>query len=131
VGIFFRLILSRETVHILIFHDPQMTQFYIRHQSKGFFVVVVCLYFLLLLFSKLFYYTGKRAYGNVFPSLQDERQCVHRKYSCLLRGSASAWQIQKWMLAVIHWTEHRVPNEGARESTQGAEGVCSPIGGTI
>jgi hypothetical protein len=22
--------------------------------------------------------------------------------------------------------EHRVPNEGARESTQGAEGVCSP-----
>jgi hypothetical protein len=29
-----------------------------------------------------------------------------------------------------HWTEHRVPNEGARESTQGAEGVCSPIEGT-
>jgi hypothetical protein len=26
--------------------------------------------------------------------------------------------------------EHRVPNEGARESTQGAEGVCSPIGRT-
>ena len=26
--------------------------------------------------------------------------------------------------------EHRVPNEGARESTQGAEGVCRPIGGT-
>jgi hypothetical protein len=26
--------------------------------------------------------------------------------------------------------EHRVPNEGARESAQGAEGVCSPIGGT-
>jgi hypothetical protein len=24
----------------------------------------------------------------------------------------------------------RVPNEGARKSTQGAEGVCSPIGGT-
>jgi hypothetical protein len=26
--------------------------------------------------------------------------------------------------------EYRVSNEGARESTQGAEGVCSPIGGT-
>jgi hypothetical protein len=26
--------------------------------------------------------------------------------------------------------EHRAPNEGARESTQGAEGVCNPIGGT-
>jgi hypothetical protein len=24
--------------------------------------------------------------------------------------------------------EHRIPNEGARESNQGAEGVCSPIG---
>jgi hypothetical protein len=26
--------------------------------------------------------------------------------------------------------EHRAPNVGARESTQGAEGVCNPIGGT-
>jgi hypothetical protein len=43
-------------------------------------------------------------------------------YSCLLRGSASAWQIQRWMLSAKHWTEHRVPNGGAR--------VCSPIGGT-
>ena len=25
------------------------------------------------------------------------------------RHSASAWQIQKWILTVIHWTEHRVP----------------------
>jgi hypothetical protein len=30
---------------------------------------------------------------------------------------------QKWMLTVIHWTEHKFPNERARESTQGAEGV--------
>jgi hypothetical protein len=43
----------------------------------------------------------------------------------------SAWQIQKWMLTVIYWMEQRVPNlEGARESTQGSEGVCNPIGGT-
>jgi hypothetical protein len=51
-------------------------------------------------------------------------------YSCLLRGSASAWQIQKWMLTAIHWMEHKIPNEGTRESTQRAEGVRSPIEGT-
>jgi hypothetical protein len=52
-------------------------------------------------------------------------------YSCLLRGSASAWQIQKWILTVIHGNEHRVPNIGARERTQVIERVCRPIGGTI
>ena len=45
------------------------------------------------------------------------------RYSCLLRAFASAWQIQKWMLTIIHWTEHKVPSEEAREITQGAEGV--------
>jgi hypothetical protein len=34
------------------------------------------------------------------------------------------------MLTVISWMEHRAPNEGARGSTQGAKGVCNPIGGT-
>jgi hypothetical protein len=43
-------------------------------------------------------------------------------YSCLLWGYASAWQIQKWMLSVIHWMEHSVPREGARESTQELKG---------
>jgi hypothetical protein len=43
---------------------------------------------------------------------------------------ASAWQIQKWMLTVIYGMEHRTPNEGTRELTQGAEGVCNSIGGT-
>ena len=33
------------------------------------------------------------------------------------------------MLTVIYWMEHRTPNGGARESTQGADGVCNPIGG--
>jgi hypothetical protein len=51
-------------------------------------------------------------------------------YSCLMWGYAIAWQIQKWMLIVIYWMEHRAPNGGATESTQGAEGVCNPIGGT-
>ena len=40
------------------------------------------------------------------------------------------WRTEKWMLIAIHCTEHSISNEGARESTQGAEGVCSPIGGT-
>jgi len=31
---------------------------------------------------------------------------------------------------VIYWMDHRAPNGGARESIQGAEGVCNPIGGT-
>jgi hypothetical protein len=26
--------------------------------------------------------------------------------------------------------DHRAPNGGARESTQGAGGICNPIGGT-
>jgi hypothetical protein len=34
------------------------------------------------------------------------------------------------MLTVNYWMEHRSPNEGARESTQGAEGVCNLIGET-
>jgi hypothetical protein len=50
--------------------------------------------------------------------------------SCFLRGSASAWQIQRWMLLANQWTEHRVPNGGARERTQRVGGVCSSIGGT-
>ena len=33
-------------------------------------------------------------------------------------------------LTVIYRMEHRAPNGGARESIQGAEGVCNPIGGT-
>jgi hypothetical protein len=45
--------------------------------------------------------------------------------------NASAWQIQKWMLIVIYWMEHRAPNGGVRKSTQGAKGVCNPIGRTI
>jgi hypothetical protein len=33
-----------------------------------------------------------------------------------------------WMLAANHWTEHRDPSGGVRESTKGAEGVFNPIG---
>jgi len=31
------------------------------------------------------------------------------------------------ILTANHWTEHGDPNEGVREITEGAEGVCSPI----
>jgi hypothetical protein len=34
------------------------------------------------------------------------------------------------MLAANHWTEHGDPNGGVRERTEGAEGVCNPIGRT-
>jgi hypothetical protein len=51
-------------------------------------------------------------------------------YQGLLSGYAGAWQILKWMLTVIYCMGNRDPNEGARESTQGAKGVCNPIGGT-
>jgi hypothetical protein len=34
------------------------------------------------------------------------------------------------MLTAIHWTEHRVPNEEAKEKTQGDQGVYSSIGRT-
>jgi hypothetical protein len=33
--------------------------------------------------------------------------------------------MQKWMLTVIYKMKHRAPNGEARESTQGAEGVCN------
>ena len=35
------------------------------------------------------------------------------------------------MLTVIYKMEHRASNEGARESTQGAEGVCNPVGEAV
>jgi hypothetical protein len=54
-------------------------------------------------------------------TLADANKILLTGYSCLLRGWASAWQVQKWMFIVIHWKEHRVPNGGARERNQGAE----------
>ena len=47
-----------------------------------------------------------------------------------LWGYASAWETQKWMFTVSYRMEHRAPNGGPRESTQGAEEFCNPIGGT-
>ena len=52
---------------------------------------------------------------------------VPEKYLCGRRYFSG----NHWRCSANHWTEHRVPNGGAREKTQGAEGVCRPIGGTI
>ena len=38
-------------------------------------------------------------------------------------------QIQTWMLAANHWTEHGFPDGGVGEGTKGAEGICSPMWG--
>jgi hypothetical protein len=35
------------------------------------------------------------------------------------------------MLTAKHWTEHRNHNGGVAGRTEGAEGVCNPMGGTI
>jgi hypothetical protein len=34
------------------------------------------------------------------------------------------------MLTVGYWMDHMAPNEGARESTKEAKGICNTIGGT-
>ena len=47
-------------------------------------------------------------------------------YSCHLGDSASAWQIQRGTLSASHWTEHRVPNGGARERTKELKGFAVP-----
>jgi hypothetical protein len=51
-------------------------------------------------------------------------------YSCFLRGSASAWQIQSWILAANHGTEQGVPNGAVIKRTNKAERVWNPIGRT-
>jgi hypothetical protein len=33
------------------------------------------------------------------------------------------------MFAANHWTEHGVPDGGVEEGSEGAKGVCSPMGG--
>jgi hypothetical protein len=56
--------------------------------------------------------------------------CQLLNYCDIFITYAGAEQTQKWMLTVSYWMDHRAPNGGARESTQGAKGICNPIGGT-
>ena len=39
-----------------------------------------------------------------------------------------AKEIQRLIPGANHWAEHRVPDEGFGEGTEGVEGVCSPMG---
>lgn len=81
---FFGLVLSRETAHILIFHDPQMIQSDIRHQSKGLSVVVVCTFYFYC-FLHCFIIQRKEHIDIYFPyfsfSMHDGGQRVLRKVS--------------------------------------------------
>jgi hypothetical protein len=63
-------------------------------------------------------------------TIVDAKKCmlIGSWYNCLLRSSARAWQIQRWMLTANHWPEHSIPSGGVRERTEGPEGVCNPIG---
>ena len=68
--------------------------------------------------------TKPRHYCRCQQELADRRLTrlsPERFYQCLSNTEMDAHS---------HLLEYRVPNEGARESTQGAEGVCSPLGGT-
>jgi hypothetical protein len=64
--------------------------------------------------------------------ISDAKKCLLTRAWCsyLLRGSVRAWQIQRQMLPANHWAKHGVPNGGVRERSEGAEGVCNPIGRT-
>jgi len=41
-----------------------------------------------------------------------------------------SWEIQRWMPTANHWTEQGIPTGEVKERTEGAEGVCNPIGRT-
>jgi len=49
----------------------------------------------------------------------------------LLRDTFRACQIQRWMLAVNHWTENRTPLGGIRGRIERAEGACISIWTTM
>jgi hypothetical protein len=55
-----------------------------------------------------------------------------RSLICYLLGdSGSAYKYRSGCSQPFIGSEHRVPSGGARERTQGAEGVCSPIEETV
>ena len=60
-------------------------------------------------------------------TIKDGKKCLMTGacYSCLLRSSAWDWWIQRQMLAATLWNEHRVPNWGVRERTEGAKWICN------
>ena len=47
-------------------------------------------------------------------------------YSCLQRGSTSAWQIQRWILIAYHWTEHRLPHKYLEKGPKEMKELADP-----
>jgi len=45
-----------------------------------------------------------------------------------VKGSARAWQIQRWIFKANHWAEYGVPNGGVRNRIGGPKEVSNPIG---
>jgi hypothetical protein len=58
----------------------------------------------------------------------DAKKCLLTAawYTCLLKGSAKPWQIQRRRLSANYWTEHWIPSGGVRERTAIAEGIWKP-----
>jgi len=76
---------------------------------------------------------GYIPYAATNPSLYaDDKNCLltGARHGFLLSGSARSLLKQMRMVAVNHWTEQRNPIGEVREKTEGAEGVCNPIGRT-
>jgi hypothetical protein len=55
---------------------------------------------------------------------------THGPKKIILRGSVRAGSILMWMYIAKHWTECGDPNGEIRARTEGAEGLCIPIGRT-
>jgi hypothetical protein len=61
-------------------------------------------------------------------TLVDAKKCLLTGawYSCLLRGSVTAWQIQRWTLAAIYWTDHPDLNGRVSERIEELKGFATP-----
>ena len=64
-------------------------------------------------------------------SISDTNVCLLwvNQYSCLPRGSATAWQIQKWIFSDNSCTVHRSTG-GPGEGTGGDQGFCTLLSRT-
>jgi hypothetical protein len=74
----------------------------------------------------LYFYTYTLCHERFFCKIKDYSEISHIYYffKTIIK------QTQKRMLTVSYWTDHRAPNGGTRESTQGAKEIWNPVGGT-
>jgi hypothetical protein len=68
----------------------------------------------------------KMNYENMVHLHNGVSLCSNKKKNIMKIAGNSVWQIQKWIFTVIHWTEHKVPNEGAREIPRELKGTEAP-----